>query len=186
MDAFATYSDLEKLLNRTFTSEERIWVTDLLENASAYLREDVIGQQVYPQSTVTFTAYPASGYIQLPQHPVASVTSVKRDDIDVSYSLRDNYLTVDGDEAVTITYTFGCATAPEGLKRWACVLVSQVLTTLELKLGISVGGLSSVSIDDFRISFANGGAETGMQLSDRNIKSLRAQYGTMVHVGGMR
>lgn len=185
MDAFATYQDLEKLLNRTFTVPERTWVTELLESASAYLR-GVIGQQVYPQSTETFTAYPAAGSVDLPQLPVIEIVSVKRNEIEIDYKFRETYLTVAGDSPVDIRFTFGLSVAPQILKNFACVLASQALTTLEMKVGLTAGGLSSVSIDDFRVSFADGGAQTGMQLTDRNISMLRERYGSRVFVGGMR
>jgi hypothetical protein len=85
-----------------------------------------------------------------------------------------------------VTFTFGYAVAPDGLKRWTCLLVSQALVPLELNLGLSVGGLSSVALDDFKVAFADGGEATGMSLSDRNVALLRRQYGTDVHVGGSR
>ena len=70
VDAFATYEDLEARLNRAFTVEEQSWVTTLLEDASTYLRDDVIGFQVYPQEQVTFTAWPDAGcQVVLPPSP---------------------------------------------------------------------------------------------------------------------
>lgn len=189
VDAFATYQDLEARLNRVFTVGEQEWITTLLEDASTYLREDVIGLQVYPQSTVTFTAYPVNGEIVLPQQPAQSVGAVTVDGAAVEYRLRDGvlYLSgVDDDDEVSVTFTFGYALPPDGLKRWACVLVSQALVPLELNLGLTVGGLSSVALDDFRAAFADGGAETGMTLSDRNIALIRRQYNSGVYVGGSR
>ena len=186
MDAFATYSDLEARLNRTFTVPERTWITTLLEDASTFLREDVIGLQVYPQSTATFTAWPSAGEVVLPQQPVQAVTSVKVGATTITYELRDGVVFVETDEQVTITFTYGYLLPPDGLKRWACVLVSQALVPLELNLGLTVGGLSSVALDDFKAAFADGGEGTGMSLSDRNIALIRRQYGTDVHVGGMR
>ena len=185
MDAFATASDLAGRLNRTFTAEEEAWVLLLLEDASTYLR-DVIGLQVFPQSTATFTAWPSAGEIVLPQQPVQVVTSVKVGATAIDYELRDGVVFVDTDEQVTITFTYGYAVAPDGLKRWACVLASQAMMPVELNLGLTVGGLSSVALDDFKAAFADGGESSGMTLSDRNIALLRRQYGTDVHVGGMR
>lgn len=185
MDAFATYSDLEARLNRTFSAGERPWITTLLEDASTYLRDEVIGLQVYPQSQVTYTAFPSQFQVVLPQQPLISVDAVLRNGSSIEYTLRDGVIFLSDNEPVTVTFTYGYATAPDNLKRWACVLVSQVLTTLELKLGLSVGGLSSVAIDDFRVSFADGGADTGMQLSDRNIALIRSQYSYGTDVVGV-
>lgn len=187
MDAFATYQDLEERLNRTFTVPEQAWITTLLEDASTYLREDVIGLQVYPQSTASFAAWPdGAGEVVLPQQPVVTVDAVERDDTAIEYTHRDGIVFVDGCDQVEVMFTYGYAVAPEGLKRWTCVLVSQALIPLELNLGLTVGGLSSVALDDFKAAFADGGEGTGMSLSDRNIALIRRQYGTDVHVGGMR
>ena len=187
VDAFATVSDLAGRLNRSFSVEEEAWITLLLEDASTYLREDVIGLQVYPQSSATFSAWPdGAGEVVLPQQPVISVDAVEQDGLDVEYTHRDGVIFVDTCEPVDITFTFGYALPPEGLKRWTCVLVSQALVPLELNLGLTVGGLSSVALDDFKAAFADGGESTGMSLSDRNIALIRRQYGTDVHVGGMR
>ena len=186
MDAFATHADLAKKLNRTFSEPEKLWITELLEDASTYLREDVIGSQVFPQATATFTAWPSLREVPLPAQPVIGVMSVTAGTTPVQYEERDGTLRVDTDEKVTVTFTYGYATAPEGLKRWACVLVSQALIPAELKLGLSVGGLSSIALDDFKVAFADGGDQTGIQLSERNIESIRNQYRTTIHVGGTR
>ncbi|WP_092965298.1 hypothetical protein [Agromyces sp. CF514] len=186
MDAFATFQDLEARLNRVFSVDEQEWITTLLEDASTYLREDVIGLQVFPQSTVTFTAWPSNGEVVLPQQPVVGAPTVFVGATEIGFVLRDGVLFVDTDDEVTVTFTYGYASAPEGLKRWACVLVSQALIPLELNLGLTVGGLSSVALDDFKAAFADGGEGTGMSLSDRNVALIRRQYSTDVHVGGTR
>jgi len=186
VDAFANVDQLATKLNRVFTPAERTWMTELLEDASTYLREDVIGQQVYPQSTSTYTAWPDGGRVDLPQHPVASVEAVTQEGKAITWHRRDDSVYVDTENAVEVTFTYGFRHAPDGLARWACVLVSQVLIPLELKLGLSVGGLSSVSIDDFKASFADGGAAAGMTLTERAENNLRAQYGSTVYTGGTR
>lgn len=181
VDAFATYEDLELLLNRTFTSAEQPWITALLESASTYLRDDVLGLQVYPQSTSTFTAWPDGGRVDIPQQPLISIDLVERDGetltVNHGYWRRDSTLEFRNDDPVDITFTYGYTVAPESLKRWTCVLVSQALIPLEAGLGLTVGGLSSVAIDDFKAAFADAGEMTGMTLSDRNIALLREQFG---------
>lgn len=183
MDAFATYTDLELRLNRTFTVDEQSWITALLEDASTYLRDDVIGLQVYPQATSTFTAWPDGGRVDIPQQPLISIDLVEDADgntlvEDTNYTRRDSTLMFTSDEPVTITFTYGYAAAPESLTRWACVLVSQALIPLEQNLGLTVGGLSSIAIDDFKAAFADAGEATGITLSDRNIQLIRDQFGT--------
>jgi hypothetical protein len=187
VDAFATFDDLGTLLNREFTGDEQPWITSLLESASTYLREDVIGAQVFPQASATFTAWPDwAGEVVLPTSPVVSVDSVQRDSVDTAFTFEDGVLRVPGRGACDVMFTYGYANPPEGLKRWACVLVSQALMPLEMKLGLTVGGLSSVAIDDFRVAFADGGDGTGMTLSDANIQRLRDQYGSLSTVVGTR
>ena len=184
MDAFATAAELGVTLNRSFTGSEEAWIEDLLKDASTYLRDDVLGLQVYPQSQSTFTAWPDGGRVDLPQSPVISVDSVKINDVvqveGTGYSRRDSTLNFHTDEPVEITFTYGYVTAPEQLKRWCKVLVSSALLPLEQNLGLTVGGLSSVALDDFKIAFADAGADAGMTLSDRNIALIRRSFG----VGG--
>lgn len=187
MEAFATYSDLESRLNRTFTEAERAWVSTLLEDASTYLRDDVLGgQTVFPQSSATFTAYPAGGWIELPQHPVIAVTAVTRGGVAIPFTRWDESVSVDDGAPCEVTFTFGFQVVPATFVRWACVLVSQALIPLELKLGLAVGGLSSVALDDFKVSFVSGSETAGMELSQRNIDSLRARYGAQSFVTGTR
>lgn len=187
MDAFATAGELGTTLNRTFTSAERVWITSLLEDASTYLRDDVLGLQVFPQATSTYTAYPDGGREDLPQAPVVSVGAVTRGGLAVTYTRRNNTLYFATDEPVDITFTYGYLLAPDQLKRWCKVLVSQALLPLEQNLGLTVGGLSSIQIDDFKIAFADAGEATGMTLSDRNIEMLRRAFGVRgVSVVGTR
>lgn len=177
MEAFATYAELGNQINRVFAEgTESEWITSLLESASAYLREDIIGAQVFPTSQSTFTAYPDAGRVDLPTAPVQSVDSVTREGVPVDFIRRDDSLYVDCDEPVKIAFTYGYASAPESLKRWACVLVSQALVPIELKLGMTAGGLSSLAIDDFKVAFADAGEATGMNLSDRNIELIRSRF----------
>jgi hypothetical protein len=188
MEAFATYAELGKQINRVFApGTEAEWITSLLESASAYLREDVIGAQVFPTSQSTFTAYPDGGRVDLPTAPVRTIDSVTREGKSVDYIRRDDTLYVDCDEPVKVAFTYGYSEAPESLKRWACVLVSQSLIPIELKLGMTAGGLSSLAIDDFKVAFADAGEATGMNLSDRNIDLIRSRFSAAgAHVVSMR
>jgi hypothetical protein len=184
--AFATYSDLSSRLNRVFTGQEEAWVTVLLEDASTYLRDDVIGQQVYPQTTSTFSTWATGGRIDLPQSPVVSVGAVTQAGVAVDFDRRDSAIYVVEDVETTVTFTFGFVSAPESLMRWACVLVSKTLIPLELNLGLTVGGLSSVALDDFKASFADAGESTGMTLSPRNVELIRDRFSRGTTVVGMR
>jgi hypothetical protein len=147
-----------------------------LVDASAYLRS-VIGQDVYPTTTSTFTAWPDAGRVDLPQYPVVSVDAVERDAVAVDYTYRPGYLTVDCDDPVDVTFTWGVATAPPVLVSFAAVLVSQAILAVETGTGLTFGGLSSVALDDFRAAFADGGAGSGMVLPEPQQALIRRQFG---------
>ncbi|MGW9587494.1 hypothetical protein [Microbacterium sp. NPDC055455] len=176
MEAFTNSDAVAARLNRTFTSAEDEWVTTLLVDASAYLRS-VIGQDVYPVTTSTFTAWPDAGRVDLPQYPVVSVDAVERDDVAVEYTYRPGYVTVSCDDPVDVTFTWGVDTAPEILVSLSAVLVSQAIMSVETGTGLTFGGLSSIALDDFRAAFADGGASSGMVLPVPQQKLIRRQFG---------
>lgn len=180
MTAFATVDQLGDLLGRDFTTSERPHIESLLEAASSHLRS-VIGQQVFPETVSTYTGYPDAGREDLPQWPVVSVDEVTRRGVPIPFTYRPGYITVAGSEPIDVTFTWGFKSAPQELTRLTCVLASQALTTLELGLGVTAGGLSSVALDDFKAAFADGGAATGMVLTRHAEAAVRAQFGR----GGM-
>ena len=174
--AFAVASDLGARMKRTFSGAETTWINGLLEDATAYLQGE-IGQLVHPQQSATFTEWPTAGRVDLPQHPVVSVDAVERGGVGVPFEQRPGYVRVSGDAPVDVTFTFGYVKAPRVLESLACALVSQQLTLVEAGLGLSIGGLSSVALDDFKISFADGGEATGLTLPKVTLDSLRRQFG---------
>lgn len=176
MVAFATADELGKRMKREFSQAEAVWVNELLADATAYLQRE-IGQQVAPRQTVTFSDWPSAGWVDLPQWPVVSVDAVQRNDKDLDFEERPGRVRVGGDEKVDVTFTFGYSTVPRDLQGLCCALVSQQLTLLEANLGLSIGGLSSVAIDDFKIAFADGGDGTGLTLPKVTIDGLRQAYG---------
>lgn len=176
MTAFATHVELAALLKRTFTVPEQAWVTELLDAASSYLRGE-IGQLVFPRTTSTYVAYPNGGREDLPQWPVVSVDAVERGGVDIEFTYRPGYIKVRGDDPCDVTFTWGFEDAPSELNRLACVLVSAALLPLEQGLGLSVGGLSSVALDDFKVAFADAGAAAGMVLPPIQLASIRRQFG---------
>jgi len=176
MVAFASVDDLALLTGRTFTAAQEEQATALLDAASAYLR-GVIGQDVYPATSSTYTAYPLGGREDLPQWPVVSVDTVERDGVAIDYTYRPGYIKVSGDDPVDITFTWGHDTIPPELNRLTCVLVAQSLAVLDAGVGLNAGGISSVAIDDFKVSFAEGGAGTGMTLTPHAENSVRQQFG---------
>lgn len=183
MVAFATAADLGKRLKRTFASgSETEWIDELLADATAHL-QSVIGQKVYPRTTSEYVAYPSGGRVDLPQWPVVEIVSVKRDGAPVDYTYRPGFIMVNGDDPVDVKFTWGHHAVPDELKRLACVLVSSALLPLEQKLGLTAGGLSSVAIDDFKLAWADAGAQSGMALTPHAEAAIREQFGQgSVHV----
>ena len=176
MTAFATADDLEALLNTTYAGDDRTQVEALLEAASDHLRF-VIGQDICPVTTTTYTAYPTFGREDLPQWPVVRVDSVQRDGADVSFTYRPGFIMVGSDDPVDVTFTWGVAEAPPELKRLTLVLAAQALQMFETTGALSAGGLSSLGSDDFRAAFADGGEGTGIALSEHAERSVRRRFG---------
>jgi hypothetical protein len=176
MTAFAEVADLEELLKTTYVGADRTQVEALLDAASDHLRF-VIGQDVFPVSTSTYTAYPTFGREDLPQWPVVSVDVVERDGSPVDFRYRPGFILVGSDDPVDVTFTWGFSTVPGELKRLALQLAAQALQMFEVTGGVSGGGLSSLSIDDFRAAFANGGETTGISLPKRVEQAIRNTFG---------
>lgn len=173
---FAVATDLGTRLKREFTEEESAWIDELLGDATAYLQRE-IGQILSPRQTVTFKDWPSAGWVDLPQWPVIEVEGVTRGGASVSFEERLGRVRVSGDEAVDVTFRFGHLEPPRDLTALCCALVSQQLLLVEASLGLSIGGLSSVALDDFKIAFADGGDGTGLTLPKVTIDGLRQAYG---------
>lgn len=173
---FAKADDLGTRMKREFSDEEAAWLDELLADATAYLQRE-IGQMVAPRQTVTFSDWPSAGWVDLPQWPVVSVDAVTRDGRPVRFEERPGRIRVGDDEKLDVTFTFGRSSVPRDLVSLTCALVSQQIVLIEANLGLSVGGLSSVALDDFKIAFADGGEGTGLTLPKITIDGLRQAYG---------
>lgn len=178
MSAFATSEDVEFLLKRNFTSEEHAWVGELLTQSAGALRSAMGGQWVYPRKQVTFTAYPVAGRVSLPQGFVVSIDRVELGGSAVRFKRFEDTIEGLSDEPVDVTFTYGLSEAPAELKGMNIAMVSAALNLVENNLGLAVGGLSSVAIDDFKIAFADAGEQTGHLVVPRiQAESLREAYG---------
>lgn len=185
MEAFATPKDLADRMKRTFTADEQTWVATLLGDAAAYLR-GVVKASIYPVQTSTFTAYPLGGTVDMPQPYVGSIgpVTLAGTDVPVRFVRFEDRILLYNDAAVDITFTYGLAEAPADLVALNCAIVSGQITLIEADLGLQVGGLSSVALDDFKIAFADGGAGTGMALPAPQMEYLRDTYGVSGWVVG--
>lgn len=188
MAGFATADDVATAMKRTFTNDEKSWVETLLDQSAGYLR-DVIGQQVYPSVTATYVAYPVNGRVILPQSYVQEVVSVKdADGNDVPYErFEDTLENIHGYKSVEVTFTYGANEAPKSLVGVNVAMVSSAVTLVENDLGVNLGGLSSIALDDFKVAFADGGDKTGhMTLPELTQQNLRAAYGAFIGTVDMR
>lgn len=179
MTAFATVDNLATLLNRTFTSGEREWLESLLDSSAEFMRGHM--GVVYPAVTATFTTWPSDGWVTLPAY-LRSIESVTQEGQPVAFERIDNSIHLHTARAVTITMTAGLAKAPDDLVGMNCALVSQAMLAVEMQLGLTVGGLSSVALDDFKVAFADGGEASGMfALTPHSIAYLQNRYGTSAY-----
>jgi hypothetical protein len=177
--AFATSADLALRMKRTFDSADEAWVTSLLEGAASFMR-GVMRNQVYPARQSTYLAYPVGGWVRLPQSHIVSVDSVtaQRTGLAVDWEQEQDSIHVHCDGPVTVTFTYGLTVPPDDLVNINCALVSQQMLTVEAGLGLNAGGISSASIDDYKIAFADGGKGSGLSMTDYTRKYLEDTYGT--------
>lgn len=183
MTAFATYQDLGLRLNRDF-SADHAWVDALLDDAAEFMRGNMNGNQVYPSSQSTYLAYPVEGRVILPQTMVTSVDAVMSPStsLAVGYIGRQGVVYLTCDDPVNITFTYGLAAAPSDLININCALVSQQMLTVLANLGLNAAGLSSASIDDFKLAFANAGDGAGLSLTPAIQTYLERRYGTQAWI----
>lgn len=185
MASFATVADLEKATKKTFAGQDIVWVTELLEQASAHLRT-VTGWQVFPPATMTYrTRLKACEFYPLPVQPSALVSVALKDGTAVGTDEYDGGFEPDKGGTATVTFTAGYAAAPPDLKSWTVVLASQVMDVVT-KLGmLSSGGLSSVAIDDFKMVWTQTGENTaGYGIPDAVAVRLKEAYGASAYVTG--
>lgn len=181
---FAEIADLQYRLNKTFTVGETDWLNAILSDATEHLRS-VLGWQVYPQATVTIkTKVNIGDFYRIPIQPVQSIGAVKVDGDAVTVTDFDGGIQFQDKGIAEISFTAGYAMVPPVLTSWACVLAAQAIDAVK-KLGmLSSAGLSSVSIDDFKMAWAGGGEGSGFVLPERVIEQLRSVYGTSSYVTG--
>lgn len=187
MSRFAEVTDLQKRTKVTYTGADIAWVEQLLDDASNELRR-VIGWQVSPATAVSYTTKLYAGdFNSLPVQPVQSAPTVVMDGSTVEIEFYDGGFTVPCDGIATVTFTAGYASPPLDLQTWCCVLAQQVIDAIK-KLGLlGPGGLSSVSIDDFKLVWTQDGQTGGgYTLPARTEASLKESYGASVYVTGKR
>lgn len=181
---FASVADLQTRLNKVFADTDQAWVQELLDDASDHLRS-VLGWQVWPVASVTVrTKVNMGDFYRIPIQPVQALGSVLVDGVGVTVTEFDGGIQFKDQGIADISFTAGYATIPKVLISWTCVLAAQAMDAVT-KLGmLSSAGLSSVSIDDFKMAWANGGEGSGYVLPDRVVEQLRSSFGTSAYVTG--
>lgn len=177
MTSFSTPKALGEAMKRQFTGDETAWVQTLLDQAADYLRSLMQGAWVYPKRESTFVAYPSGGRVTLPQGYVRSIDRVERDGRPVSFTRFEDTVRIYDDAPVEVTFTYGLDEAPALLVGLNNAIVAQQIMLVEAEIGLSVGGLSSLALDDFKIAFADAGELTGLALPEHTRKLLAEQYG---------
>jgi len=171
----------------TYAGADIAWVETLLDDASAHLR-DILGWQVFPAAQVSYTTKVWAGAFHLlPIQPVVSVDSISIPDATaMMYDVYDGGFATNVNGIATVTFTAGYPAPPRSLISWTCVLAVQVIDAVT-KLGmLGNGGLSSVAIDDFKLTWSQS-QENGLggyTLPDRVVAQLQASYGTTAYVTG--
>lgn len=184
--SFATVADLQARTKVTYTGADIDWVQTLLNDATEHLR-DMLGWRVYPQNAVSYTTKVWAGVFNLlPVQPVASIDSLTVQNVAVPFDAYDGGFVTHANGIATVTFMAGYPSPPPSLVSWCCVLAAQVIDAVT-KLGmLGNGGLSSVSIDDFKLVWSQS-AENGLggyTLPDRVVAQLQASYGTTAYVTG--
>lgn len=181
MKAFATIDELKEVTGRTIPPEQVPQVEKLLERAATLIRNEAgPGAVLWPQQQVTLRARPGlDGRWYFPQHPVTdvSVDGTPLTDFDDAYLLLP--------APATVTFTVGYRVVPDILRDLNISIAATALRTVELGLGLSVDGISSLTIDDFKVAFRDGGQATDMALTEPSAKAIRALAGaSSIYVGG--
>ncbi len=194
MASFATPADLAARLNTTFTAGQTTQAQALLDDATAWLQQEI--GQLITAGTATYTTRVRHSPVHLPQQPVTAVTTVLLDGVattdfdfvDQELHLAGTWGTGDivdlwGYVDVTVTFSYGYATIPADLKAWCCVLASQAMQAAEGGT-LGVPQVRSEQIDDYAIAYVTDGS-TAMSLPAEVLERLRARYGAGAYVTGV-
>jgi hypothetical protein len=182
---FATVADLSASLGVAEPATNSVAYSQMesaLADASDDLR-DIIGQSVnIGTSTVKVVASPG-GIVRLPAVPAVSVASVTLDGSAVEFEQLDSAsLSVPACRSalVSVTYTHGWADVPGVLRKWCKLLAAaSIVAAKSGNLGLA-GGLSSVGVDDGRVTWATAAGENGagVTIPEPVAVKLRATYGS--------
>lgn len=180
MEPFITVDEYQVRTASTVPPDRLESVERLIAAATDYLR-GICGQHIAPIQTSTAILQPStSGLIVLPQIPVHRLDRIETLDGHPVEHTWDHAaeIRVRCCDQVRVTWTYGHNRVPELLQHLCAALVSKALANLDRQAaGLTVEGISSIAIDDFKVAFADGGALSGMVLPDLHVAELRRRFG---------
>jgi hypothetical protein len=184
MPSFASVSELELHLGRTFDGAEFAAAEQSLELATAIIQA-FTGQQMFPGSSVETIHSPQNfsttgGVVVLKQRPVVDITSVEVDGDAAGFTFDPNSGIVHVSRidpltqtfpvwpnSIVVSYDHGYAEIPGQVKAVCLDLARQEFD--------NPSGYASVTIGDFSASYgrsAGGTVPTGLMLTDRHERLL--------------
>lgn len=190
MASLATPADLATRLNTTFDSGQAAQAQAVLDEASSLIRA-ILGQQLtqVANDVITMDA-PAGRWLDLPQRPVTSISTVLIGSLAISdwRQVGDRLYRAGGwnrfrngywwpifpnldPPLVTVTYSHGLAVGDEKLnlaKGACCTLAMQAIVQ-------PAGNVTMQSADEFRVMFKDDGAT--LEMTQRLEKALIKAYG---------
>lgn len=185
--SFAVRADLELAIKRTFTVAEQPWADDLLAQASDHLRSEVLGWQVYPAASMSYTTRLQAGmFHRFPQHPATFGTVTYSDTsgpVPAAPVVFDGGFIPTKSGIATLTVTAGYAVAPPVLRSWCIVLAAQAVANVEQMGTLTADAYSSAGIDDFKVVWNQSGT-SGWGIPELAKESLRARFNLEAHVTG--
>lgn len=188
MDAFATVQQLFtrlRLPEPSDTSLDYESAQEALADATAELVR-ITGQSLEAGESTVTERVPVGGVVNLPIVPAREIHAVVNADTGhpVTFEFENSkqvLVHAPARSRVRITYTRGYTKIPPELVKYTCVLAAAQLAAADAgNLGLS-GGISGISIDDGRVSFATRPGEQGegLALPARIESSLRSTYGSL-------
>lgn len=176
MTSFATVDDLTDRGATLAVSD--LVAQQILDDAAEHL-QGIVGPIASPATQSSVSLYIGRGpqWVRVPMHPVVSIDSVTIDGISQRYRRVGDSIRVCGPGELVITATHGFATIPGELVSWACVIASQVLSTLKELGSLGAGEVSSIGIDDYRKAFKQVADRGAFAVPEQAAARLAARYG---------
>lgn len=193
-DQLVTPQEIATFLNIVYADLSPLGQANLslLDDMATGKIQSAAGQLLIDLTTTAVIDVPLWSYdywLPLPQRPVRSVATVVLDEVAITdYVVRDQMLwrllgwssTVSRPSQVAVTYTHGFPTGARGLQLARDMTFGLVAAAVDNP----GGAISSESIDDYRVTYAQ--AEAAMQVTPGMRDMLRDEYGTSAYITSSR